>query len=124
MYKIGHKIRTLREKHKMSQKELAAELDISQQSVELIENDKNKSITLERLEQIANVFHVPVTDFFEGNNVQTNNNTEKSNINFNHNSPVIQIHSSDGNDDTKEILQKVIGLINKVMEDIDDKRQV
>jgi transcriptional regulator with XRE-family HTH domain len=82
--KIGEKIRVLRESKNMTRKELASILNITVSALELIENDKNKSITVNRLQEIAILFNVSIAYFFDSNNqINLNQNNPNSALNIN-----------------------------------------
>jgi transcriptional regulator with XRE-family HTH domain len=113
--KVGDKIRELREQKNLTRKELATNMNMTVAAIELIENNKNKSITMERLEQFAQFFDVPITEFFEQNSyIQNNSDNSKSNINQNIGSIVF----IQDNEDAKEVLEKVMTMLKKVMENI------
>ncbi len=63
---LNQQIRLLRQARKMSQVELAKELNVTKQSVSNWEND-NIQPSVEMLEKIANVFSVSI-DYLLGNN--------------------------------------------------------
>lgn len=56
---IGDKIKELREKKGLTQKELAEEIGVAQSTVAMIESGKNKG-SIETLSKIANYFNVSI----------------------------------------------------------------
>lgn len=58
-YLIGDKIKELREKKGLTQKELAEEIGVAQSTVAMIESGKNKG-SIETLSKIANYFNVSI----------------------------------------------------------------
>jgi transcriptional regulator with XRE-family HTH domain len=62
--KIGNNVRKLRDLKGMKQEELAALLGITPGALSNIENDKGDP-TLSRIEEIANVFEIKVTELFD-----------------------------------------------------------
>ena len=71
-YVTGAVIKELREKNKMTQRELAEKLGVSDKSVSKWENSRGfPDITL--LEPIANVFRISVTELISGNTIHNAN---------------------------------------------------
>lgn len=62
---LGEKIRYLRDRCGMSQSALAELIDVSFQMVQKYEKGAS-NISVERLSRIAEVFEIPVTEFFIG----------------------------------------------------------
>lgn len=56
---IGNKIKELREKKGLTQKELAEEIGVAQSTIAMIESGKNKG-SIETLAKIANYFNVSI----------------------------------------------------------------
>ena len=122
--KIGHKIRTIRESKGVTQQELADGIDVTQQAIELIENDKNKNLSINRLEQIANFFQIPITDLFESTYIM--NNYDNNNSSNNQHSTVIHINTAktdENSENSKENLAKAIEILNKVLETITQNQE-
>ena len=61
---VGSRVRSLRLQRRMSQTELADQLGITFQQVQKYEKGTNR-ISSSRLHQIANIFRVPASYFFE-----------------------------------------------------------
>lgn len=56
-------IKTLREKHGMSQEELATKLGLSRAAISMIENGSNE-LTVKNAKKLGAIFNVEWTDFF------------------------------------------------------------
>ena len=63
MMSVHDTIRTMRELNQWTQEDMAEKLDISVNGYSKIERGKSK-LTLEKLEQIANIFNIKVSDLY------------------------------------------------------------
>ncbi|TAD85862.1 MAG: XRE family transcriptional regulator [Bacteroidetes bacterium] len=73
--KIGHRIKELREKAEMSQKDLAYAADLDRSYIASIENG-NRNVAIINIEKIAVALNVTVKEFFKSNNFE-NASTDK-----------------------------------------------
>lgn len=62
---IGIKIRKLRAERKLTQEELAQELEISQSTLCRIESGETKKINMTILQKICTFFDVPISFFYD-----------------------------------------------------------
>lgn len=69
--KIQEKIRLLRHQQNLTQEQLAEKLDITPQAYSKIEQGKTK-LNIDRIQQIANVFNVDITDLITNDNAVIN----------------------------------------------------
>lgn len=64
--KIGQRIKELREKAEMSQKDLAYTADLDRSYIASIENGQ-RNVSIVNIEKIANALNVTLKDFFNNN---------------------------------------------------------
>jgi len=64
--KIGQRIKELREKAEMSQKDLAYTADLDRSYIASIENGK-RNVSIVNIEKIANALNVTLKEFFNNN---------------------------------------------------------
>jgi transcriptional regulator with XRE-family HTH domain len=64
--KIGQRIKTLREKVQMSQKDLAYSADLDRSYIASVENG-NRNISIVNIEKIATALEVTLKEFFNDN---------------------------------------------------------
>lgn len=64
--KIGQRIKDLREKAEMSQKDLAYTADLDRSYIASIENGQ-RNVSIVNIEKIANALNVTLKDFFNDN---------------------------------------------------------
>ena len=81
---IHDKIRIMREKNKLSQEEVAEKLNMSPSGYAKIERGETK-LYLEKLEQIAQVFNIDMTDLINNKNIcfLINENSQSSSNYYN-----------------------------------------
>ena len=61
---LGSKILSLRQQHKITQKELAEKLNVTDKAVSRWENDKNLP-DVEMIRKLSNVFEITITELFD-----------------------------------------------------------
>ena len=69
--KIQEKIRLLRHQQNLTQEQVAEKLDITPQAYSRIEQGKTK-INIDRLQQLANIFDIDITDLMTNENTLVN----------------------------------------------------
>lgn len=87
IFKVGKKITTYRERKNLSQKEMADKLSITERAYLNIEKDKNKTIDLYRIQEIAHILEVDLWELLEkGEDIKVNisHNKPKGNNNCNY----------------------------------------
>lgn len=107
--RIGHKIKEIRERKNISQKQLEILTSISQQ--QLSQYESGEDIKMSKLLKIAEALDTPVEDFLndhmeliqinKDNNDQTTNNQIKLNIN-------ISVNDKEEIESLKDFIQKII----------------
>ena len=75
---IGHKIAELRDLHKLTQKELADKLNLSQSAIAYYETNKKRP-SIETLQLMAKIFNVNISYFLEEQS-RTDNRNERTPI--------------------------------------------
>jgi transcriptional regulator with XRE-family HTH domain len=86
IFKVGKKITVFREKKGILQKEMAEKLGMTERAYLNIEKDKNKTIDLYRIQEIAHILEVDFWDLIEKeieNTVNITHNKPKGNNNCN-----------------------------------------
>jgi transcriptional regulator with XRE-family HTH domain len=79
---IGHKIRTLRELHKIDPKVLADRLDIDLSTLNRIENNKIRTFKPDFLLKLAEELHSNIAELFDqASNIAIQNNEQGQNVN-------------------------------------------
>ena len=73
--KIGERIKELREKTEMSQKDLAYAADLDRSYIASIENGQ-RNVSIVNIEKIAVALNITVKEFFKSNNFE-NTTTDK-----------------------------------------------
>jgi transcriptional regulator with XRE-family HTH domain len=73
---IGHKIAELRDLHKLTQKELADKLNLSQSAIAYYETNKKRP-SIETLQLMAKIFNVNISYFLEEQS-RTDNRNERT----------------------------------------------
>lgn len=73
--KIGQRIKELREKTEMSQKDLAYAADLDRSYIASIENGQ-RNVSIVNIEKIAVALNITVKEFFKSNNFE-NTTTDK-----------------------------------------------
>lgn len=71
---IGDVIKSLRIRHKLTQKQLASKLGLAQSTIGMIESNK-REVSLDNLNKFASFFNVS-TDFILGNQCEINNSVD------------------------------------------------
>jgi transcriptional regulator with XRE-family HTH domain len=71
-----NKLKTFREKHKITQIELAKVLNTSQRQISLYENHKRK-LNEEQIETLIKVYHAEIGDLLELGTMEEKRNTTK-----------------------------------------------
>jgi transcriptional regulator with XRE-family HTH domain len=90
-HQIGFKIKQLREKKKMSQAELAEQLNVSQARLSSIENGDTEKIDYVIIDKICQIFDVKHEYFREDNQINNYNiKVNKGNVSTNHYGNVYQ----------------------------------
>lgn len=82
--KVNEKIRLFREMQQMTQEEMANKLSLSTNGYANIERGETK-LSFERLEQIANIFGIDVTELIsygEQNSINFNHSTSNNSLNI------------------------------------------
>lgn len=62
---LGFKIKKLREQKKISQEQLASELEISQSKLSIIENGRTIKIDFILMNKLSDLFEISLEDFLE-----------------------------------------------------------
>lgn len=104
MDKVGFKIKRYREQKNYTQAYMSEKLSISQNTYSKIETGGIK-LTVDRLNQIAEVLEVPIEDFLKG---------ENQSFTF-HNSNIEKFYGyiETMHEDNKELIQTTINILNE-----------
>lgn len=74
--KIGHRIKELREKAEMSQKDLAYTADLDRSYIASIENGQ-RNVSIVNIEKIANALNVTLKEFFNDNEFEKHTKSDR-----------------------------------------------
>ena len=74
--KIGQRIKELREKAEMSQKDLAYTADLDRSYIASIENGQ-RNVSIVNIEKIANALNVTLKEFFNNNEFEKHTNSDR-----------------------------------------------
>ncbi|GEM_PF-2000937 len=89
---IFHKIRKERDKRGYTQESMAHDLGITPKAYQNIETGKNKSITLERLQKIADIFEMDLVSLLQNDENVTQINGDNSDLS---NSQIVNFYPSE-----------------------------
>lgn len=74
--KIGQRIKELREKAEMSQKDLAYSADLDRSYIASIENGQ-RNVSIVNIEKIANALNVTLKEFFNNNEFEKHTKSDR-----------------------------------------------
>ena len=74
--KIGQRIKELREKDEMSQKDLAYTADLDRSYIASIENGQ-RNVSIVNIEKIANALNVTLKEFFNNNEFEKHTKSDR-----------------------------------------------
>lgn len=127
MMKTYEKIRELRESNHWTQEELAKKIALSPQGYAKIERGETR-LTLDRLEQLANIFDVEIGELISSDNhffYQDNKNTHnQGHVIYQTSNPVENLQYQAEIDKLTLMLQHKNEMIAKMQEQIDDLRKL